>query len=139
MQGNNPPRNSSPSTQVHRLDPRTKLALVLVSFIMVLLPQRPEVVGLATLAVLGHLALARAWPWLSPIRWLLVILARFSLGVWSWMAQGPTLLFWRVSRESLAFGAANFLKLETMMVAGLLTFFLALHLAHLDRISGLMI
>ena len=29
-------------------------------------------------------------------------------------------LFWRVSRESLAFGAANFLKLATMMVAGLI-------------------
>jgi len=76
-------------------------------------------VALATVVVLGHVTLAKAWRALIPIRWLLVTLALFSLGVWSWMAQGPSLLFWRVSRESLAFGAANFLKLSTMMVAGL--------------------
>jgi energy-coupling factor transport system permease protein len=105
---------------MHRLDPRTKLGLLLVSFIMVLLPQRPEVVAVATLLVLGHLSLARAWRLLWPVRWLLFALALFSLGLWSWMAQGPTPLVWRISRESLAFGAANFLKLGTMMVAGLI-------------------
>jgi energy-coupling factor transport system permease protein len=116
MQGNNLPRCSTP---VHCLDPRTKLALLVVSFIMVLLPQRPEVVALAALLVLGHLALARAWGELLRIRWLLLTLALFSLGVWSWLAQGPSLLIWRVSTESLAYGVATFLKLATMMVAGL--------------------
>ena len=72
-----------------------------------------------TLMVLGHVTLARSWRALRPIRWLLAPLAIFSLGVWSFLAHGPTLLFWGVSRESLAFGAANFLKLATMMVAGL--------------------
>jgi len=73
----------------------------------------------AALLVLGQVTLARSWQALLPIRWLLVTLALFSLGIWSVMAHGPTHLFWRVSRESLAFGAANFLKLSTMMVAGL--------------------
>ena len=104
---------------VRRLDPRTKLLLLAASFVMVLLPESPQVAALATLVVLGHVTLARSWRALIPIRWLLVPLAIFSLGVWSCLAQGPTLLFWRVSRESLAFGAANFLKLATMMVAGL--------------------
>jgi energy-coupling factor transport system permease protein len=107
------------TTLIHRLDPRTKLALLGASFIMVLLPQRPEVVGLATLAVLAHVALARAWRAVFSVRWLLVALALFSLGTWSWLARGPHLLWWRVSFESLAFGVANFLKLGTMMVAGL--------------------
>jgi len=110
-----PPAN----TLIHRLDPRTKLALLGASFIMVLLPQKPEVVGLATLAVLVHVALARAWRALLPVRWLLLALALFSLGTWSWLAQGPHHLWWRLSWESLAFGGANFLKLGTMMVAGL--------------------
>ena len=120
MQANNPSGSQGPATLIHRLDPRTKLGLLLVSFIMVLLPQRPEVVAVATLLVLGHLSLARAWRLLRPVRWLLFALALFSLGIWSWMAQGPTPLVWRLSRESLAFGAANFLKLGTMMVAGLI-------------------
>lgn len=105
---------------IRRLDPRTKLALLLLSFAMVLLPQRPELVALAAAAVAVHLTLARAWPALKPVRWLFIPLALFSLGVWSWMAQGPSHLFWRVSRESLAFGTANFLKLATMMAAGLI-------------------
>jgi energy-coupling factor transport system permease protein len=118
MQGNNSSRTLERHI-IRALDPRTKLALLLMSFVMVLLPQRPAVVALASAAVLLHLTLARAWPALKPVRWLLLPLALFSVGVWSWMAQGPSPLFWRVSRESLAFGVANFLKLATMMAAGL--------------------
>ncbi len=119
MQGNNAPGAHPGLTRIHRLDPRTKLLLLAASFAMVLLPESPQVAALATLAVLVHVTLARAWRALLPIRWLLVALALFSLGVWSWMAHGPSLIFWRVSRESLAFGTANFLKLGAMMVAGL--------------------
>ncbi len=119
MQGNNTAGNGVAGNIIQRLDPRTKLALLAISFVMVLLPQAPAVVGLGSAAVLLHLSLARAWPKLAPVRWLLIPLALFSLGIWSWLAQGPTPLFWRVSRESLAFAAANFLKLATMMVAGL--------------------
>lgn len=111
--------NNGAATIVHRLDPRTKLALLLVSFAVVLLPQRPELVALGALAVSAHLGLARAWEEVWRVRWLLVTLALFSLGVWSWLAQGPSHLFWRVSRESLAFGVATFLKLGTMTLAGL--------------------
>jgi energy-coupling factor transport system permease protein len=120
MQGNNTPGNVPPGNLIQRLDPRTKLALLLISFVMVLLPQGPAVVALGSAAVLLHLTLARAWPNLKPVRWLFLPLALFSLGIWSWMAQGPSHLFWRVSRESVAFATANFLKLATMMVAGLI-------------------
>jgi len=119
MQANYPTWADSGVTVIHRLDPRTKLALLLASFIMALLPERPAVAGLAALLVLSHLALARAWGELLRCRWLLVALALFSVTVWSLLAQGPTPLFWRVSRESLAFGLATFLKLATMMLAGL--------------------
>ena len=119
MQGNKFSEAAPDLNWVRRLDPRTKLCLLMASFVMVLLPESPQVVALATLAVLVHVTLARSWRALRPIRWLLAPLALFSLGVWSFLAHGPTPLFWRVSRESLAFGAANFLKLSTMMVAGL--------------------
>jgi energy-coupling factor transport system permease protein len=119
MQENNPISAPSAPTLIHRLDPRVKLALLLAAFLAALLPQRPEIVGLATLLVLIQVALARAWGELYRLSWLLCTLALFSVAVWSVLAQGPTPLFWRVSRESLAFGAATFLKLGTMMVAGL--------------------
>ena len=119
MQGNKFSEAPPGLNWVRLLDPRTKLCLLMASFVMVLLPESPQVVALATLVVLGYVTLARSWRALRPIRWLLVPLAIFSMGVWSFLAHGPTLLFWGVSRESLAFGAANFLKLATMMVAGL--------------------
>jgi energy-coupling factor transport system permease protein len=119
MQGNKFSAAPPDLNWVRRLDPRTKLGLLLASFVMVLLPESPQVVALGTLVVLGYVALARSWRALRPIRWLLAPLAIFSLGIWSFLAHGPTPLVWGVSRESLAFGAANFLKLATMMVAGL--------------------
>ena len=118
MQENFQNSAGSRASLIHRLDPRTKLALLLMSFGMAVLPERPEVAGLAALLVLLQVALARAWGELYRIRWLLLALLVFSLTVWSLLAWGPTPLFWRVSRESLAFGAATFLKFGTMMVAG---------------------
>ncbi|MBW1992489.1 MAG: energy-coupling factor transporter transmembrane protein EcfT [Deltaproteobacteria bacterium] len=106
-------------TLIHCLDPRTKLAWLLVSFTIVLLPQSPEVVGLGSLVVVVQVAWARAWREVARIRWLLLGLAVFSISLWSVMASGPTPLIWRISRESLAFGLATFLKLAAMMLAGL--------------------
>ncbi len=119
MQENSPEPAGPGRTLIHRLDPRTKMILLLVSFIMAILPESPAVAGLAAGLVLFHLALARAWGELYRCRWLLVALFLFSLIVWSLIAQGPTPLFWRVSYESVAFGFATFLKFGAMMLAGL--------------------
>lgn len=118
MQENNAP-SGPPATLIHRLDPRTKLAWLLTVFVVVLLPERPEIVALAGLLVAVQVSLARAWRELARIRWLLLCLALFSIGLWSVLARGPTPLLWRLSRESLAYGVATFLKLATMMAAGL--------------------
>ena len=61
MQENNPHALSSGSTPIHRLYPRTKMALLAAVFLAALLPQRPEIVAGATCAVLVQVALARAW------------------------------------------------------------------------------
>ncbi len=118
MQENNV-TGEKPATFVHRLDPRTKLAWLLAIFVIVLLPERPEVVALGSLLVALQMAGARAWRELIRIRWLLLGLAVFSIGLWSLLARGPTPLIWRISQESLAYGVATFLKLATMMAAGL--------------------
>ena len=89
MQENNPAAIAAP-TLIHRLDPRVKLALLLMSFAAVLLPQRPAIVALAALLILVQVALARAWGELHRLRWLLFILAIFSLAVWSVVAQGAS-------------------------------------------------
>ncbi len=119
MQENNGAMDLAAATLIHRLDPRTKLAWLFTSFAIVLMPERPEVVGLAALLVLAQVTWARAWGEMVRLRWLFLSLAVFSIGLWSVLAKGPTPLLWRVSRESLAFGLATFLKLAAMMAAGL--------------------
>jgi len=53
MQGNNLTGVHTPLTWIHRLDPRTKLLLLAISFVMVLLPESPLVVALAAPVPLG--------------------------------------------------------------------------------------
>ena len=109
----------SKETGLHRLDPRTKLGLLLISFITVLLPQQPLIVATASLLILLSAGWARAWENLARIKWLLIILFLFTTAIWSFLAQGPTPLFPGVTVESLAYGIATALKLVSMMVAGL--------------------
>lgn len=107
-------------TWLHRLDPRTKLGLLVISFITVLLPQRPLLVAAAALCILLQAGLARAWKNLARIKGLFIVLFIFTVTIWAFLAQGPTPLIPGVSRESLAFGVATALKLTSMMTAGLI-------------------
>ncbi len=102
-----------------RLDPRTKLAVLALSFAAALLPEHPAVAAAALGVILGHAAWAGALGRVYQMRWLLAPLAVCTVAIWGLLAQGPTVLFWRVSMESLAFGLATFLKLAAMLVAGL--------------------
>jgi len=102
-----------------RLDPRTKLALLGISFIVVLLPQQPLVVAAAALVIFLQAGLARAWQNLARIKGLLLTLSILTILIWSLVAGGPTPLAFGVTVESLAFGVATALKLVSMLVAGL--------------------
>ncbi len=113
MQGNNA------ASALSRLEPRTKLLLLALSFLAALLPEHPLAAGLVLGLVLLHAALARTLREVARVRWLLVPLAALTVAIWAVLAEGPTRLFWRVSVESLAFGLATFLKLAAMLVAGL--------------------
>jgi energy-coupling factor transporter transmembrane protein EcfT len=58
MQANFLPAAGSGGALLRRLDPRTKLALFLASFVIAILPPRPAVAGMVAGMVLFHLALA---------------------------------------------------------------------------------
>ncbi|MDD3580538.1 MAG: CbiQ family ECF transporter T component, partial [Desulfobacca sp.] len=92
------------ATGWHRLDPRTKLALLGISFIMVLLPQQPLVVAPASLLIVVQAIWARAWQNLARIKGLLITLLVLTILIWSFLAHGPTPLGFGVTWESLAFG-----------------------------------
>ena len=105
---------------VHRLDPRTKLFLLLASFVAAVLFIQPAPL-LALLAVLlAYAALGRALGNLRRVWVLLGSIAVVSIASWSVFARGSTPLFWRISWEGLQFGVAAAIKIDAMIISGLI-------------------
>jgi energy-coupling factor transport system permease protein len=104
---------------VHRLDPRTKLFLMLGSFGAAVLYVTPMPLLLLLAALLLYGAVGRALGNLRRIWLLLLSIAVVSIASWSVFAAGQTPLFWRVTREGLEFGVGAAVKIVSMIVSGL--------------------
>ena len=105
---------------VHRLDPRTKLFLMLGSFAAAVLFFAPAPLLLLLGVLLLYGALAGALGNLRRIWALLLSIALISVVSWSVFMRGTTPLFWRVSQEGLAFGLGAAIKIDAMIVSGLI-------------------
>lgn len=104
---------------IHRLDPRTKLFLMLGSFAVAALFSAP----LPLLCLLGVLlaygAMGGALGNLRRIWVLLLSIAAVSIASWSIFAGGSTPLFWRATREGMLYGVGAAVKIISMIVSGL--------------------
>jgi len=105
---------------VHRLDPRTKLFLMLGSFAVAVLffTPAPLLILLGVLLLYG--ALAGALGNLQRIWALLLSIALVSIVSWAVFTRGATPLFWRVSQEGLAYGLGAAVKIDAMIISGLI-------------------
>ncbi len=107
-------------TWVHRLDPRTKMLLLVGMFVLGFLFVNP-LYGLAVLAVVllfGYAAkslvnLRRIW-------FILVMIAVMTVLLWSIFGSGETPLFWFVEREALLYGIGSALRIDITIVAGMI-------------------
>ena len=104
---------------VHRLDPRTKLFLMVGSFVAAVLFTRPGPLLALLGIILAYAALGRVTGNLRRIWGLLVSIALVSVVSWSLFVRGATPLFWRISWEGLTFGVASAIKIDGMIIAGL--------------------
>jgi len=107
------------ATPIHRLDPRTKLFLMLGSFVAAVLFAQPGPLFALLVVLLVYGALGRSLENLRRIWFLLVGIAIFSIASWSIVVRGTTPLLWRVTWESLAFGVGAALKIDGMIISGL--------------------
>jgi energy-coupling factor transport system permease protein len=107
-------------SRVHALDPRTKLFLLVASFVAAILfdePLPPAVLLLLLLlyggagAALGNLR--RVW---LP----LLTIALLAISSWSLLLPGRTPIVWRLTWEGLSYGVAAALKIDAMIVSGLI-------------------
>ncbi len=107
-------------TAIHRLDPRTKIFLLLGSFVAAVLFFRPAPLCALLVVLLLYGAAGRALQNLRRIWFLLLGIAVLSVVSWSVFARGTTPLFWRVTREGLLYGAGAAIKIDSMIIAGLI-------------------
>ena len=108
------------NTWVHRLDPRTKMFLLVGAFVLAFLFLNP-LYGLAVLAlVVAFGALARSLVNLKRIRFILVMIGLVTVAMWSVFSQGERPLFLFVEWEALLYGIGVALRIDATIIAGMI-------------------
>ncbi len=107
-------------TWVHRLDPRTKMFLLIGTFVLAFLFVNP-LYGLAVLAiVLAFGAAAKALVNLKRIWFILFMIAVMTVILWTIFGSGETPLFWFVEQEALLYALGAALRIDIMIIAGMI-------------------
>ncbi len=107
-------------TFVHRLDPRTKMFLLLEAFVLAFLFVNP-LYGLGVLViVLAFGYWAKSLINLKRIWFILFMIAVMTVILWSIFAGGKTPLFLFVEREALLYGIGAALRVDVMIIAGMI-------------------
>ncbi len=107
-------------TWVHRLDPRTKMFLLIGAFVLAFLFVNP-LYGLVVLAVVllfGYAA--KSLVNLKRIWFILVMIAVVSVALWSVFASGETPLFAFVELEAVLYGIGSALRIDITIIAGMI-------------------
>lgn len=107
-------------TIIHRLDPRAKIFILFFSFAIPLLNDHPLWVGGALTLILLYGAWAKSLGNLKRISSILFFIFLFSTLVWTFFAKGADPIFWRVSKQSILYGLGTGLKLDAMIIAGMI-------------------
>ncbi len=107
-------------TFVHRLDPRTKIFLLLGAFVLAFLFVNPlyQLVVLAVVLLFGYLA--KSLVNLRRIRFVLVMIAVMTVILWSIFGSGETQLFLFVEREALLYALGVALRIDITIIAGMI-------------------
>lgn len=108
------------NTWVHRLDPRTKIFLLLTFFVILPYFQHPLWVLPIALLVFLHGILSQSLANLRRIRYILIVLTLASLVLWNFFSKGPTSLFWVFSSESLLYSLGRTLIMVSLILEGLI-------------------
>ncbi|MBI5117565.1 energy-coupling factor transporter transmembrane protein EcfT [Candidatus Poribacteria bacterium] len=115
----NPYLYESKNTIIHRLDPRTKILILMATFVIALAPSTlPHAFAAVTLVII-YASLGRAWPVIARMRNFLVIITVFTILVWGIIPRGGEILWMFIRRESLVFGVLTAIKIDAILLAGM--------------------
>lgn len=107
-------------TWVHRLDPRTKMFLLIGAFVLTFTFLDPlyEIVVLAVVLLFGYWA--KALENLRRIWFILLTVALITIVVWSIVGAGETPLFLFVELEAVLYGVSIALRLDTTIITAMI-------------------
>lgn len=105
---------------IHRLDPRVKIIIFLLTFVAILLFENPLWMMPVTVLTILQLIISGALKNLRRILYILIVLTVSSMILWNLFSTGETQLFWRISVESLSFAVARTLLMILMISTGMI-------------------
>jgi energy-coupling factor transport system permease protein len=105
---------------IHRLDPRTKITVFLLTFVAILMFENPIWMLPVAFFVILQLIVSGAFRNLRRIRYILIVLTISSMTLWNIFAQGVTPLFWFIELESLGFAIARTMLILLMISTGMI-------------------
>lgn len=108
------------NTYMHHLDSRTKMLVMVVTFILALMFDRISFLLALLAGVLAYGASGGTLGNLSRIKIVLTMLALFSAAIWSITGGGPTRIAGPITLEGLLYGIAMAIKLDMMIIAGMI-------------------
>ena len=105
---------------IHRLDPRTKIIVFLLTFVAILLFEDPVWMLPVGFLILLQLLVSRSFKNLRRIRYILIVLTISSMVLWNFFSQGVTPLFWVFEVESFLFAIARTFLMVFMISTGMI-------------------
>lgn len=108
------------NTFLHRLDPRTKMFVMLCSFIIALSFTSLYVLAGLSILIIAYGLAGRVLSNLKRIWFILVMIFLFSVVLWSLTYGGPTKLLGIITLEGLEYGVMTGIRFDIMIVSGMI-------------------
>ena len=106
-------------TFFHRLDPRTKMSILLFSFFLTIFFKHPLFLTGVALGICIHGYFSQCIVNILRVKFPILLIALFSIVTWGLSVKGTTPVWGRFTEESLSYGLAVALKLDSMIIAGI--------------------
>lgn len=108
------------NTFFHRLDPRTKITVFLLTFVALLLFENPLWMLPVAFLILLQMVISGSTRNMGRIRYILIVLTVSGLVLWNLFSKGVTPLFWIFTVESFLFSIARTMLMILMISAGMI-------------------
>ena len=108
------------NTFLHRLDPRTKLFVLIGSFAIALMFDSLLVLAALSALILIYGFFGKVLSNLNRIKTILVMIGFFSIFLWAFTKGGPTKILGPITLEGIIFGIITGIKFIIMIISGMI-------------------